>query len=150
MLQSLNDWNSVYVDYHKPFVKRMWKKHEDFRIYLHQISPCQASESLLHPHPWPSSMKVISGTYEMGVGYSKENTAPPIASRLLLPVNSYYEMLDVNSWHYVRPLGRDSFSLMVTGKPWAKTSAESKYTFRELTESEKTIIINEFKKHYAP
>ena len=34
-----------------------------------------------------------------------------------------YEMTHANSWHYVRPLGRPTLSLMVTGKPWARKAA---------------------------
>lgn len=83
-LQDENSWNSVYVDYHKPYVKRLWKQIGANRVYLHQITPYERSESLLHPHPWPSAMKVIGGTYEMGVGYSPTKNIPVIASTLIL------------------------------------------------------------------
>lgn len=148
LLENKDNWHSVYVDYHKPFVKRLWKQEGDFRIYLHQIFPCEKEESLLHPHPWPSAMKVISGFYEMGVGYSDTNKEPIIASTLILPKNSYYEMVDVNSWHYVRPLDKPSFSLMITGTPWKRESPKSPYPLRELYEDEKLIIFQEFEKHY--
>jgi hypothetical protein len=147
-LEDESCWNSLYVDYHKPYVKRLWKQVGDSRIFLHQIFPCDRSESLLHPHPWPSAMKVIGGTYEMGVGYSETNEVPVIASTLILPINSYYEMLDINSWHYVRPLDKPSFSLMITGKPWNRESPKSNYKMRELDQSEKRIIFDEFKKLY--
>lgn len=148
LLDNKDNWHSVYVDYHKPFVKRLWKQEGDLRIYLHQIFPCEKEESLLHPHPWPSAMKVISGFYEMGVGYSDTNKEPIIASTLILPENSYYEMVDINSWHYVRPLENPSFSLMITGVPWKRESPKSSYPLRELQEDEKLIIFQEFEKYY--
>lgn len=146
-LQDEDSWNSIYVDYHKPYVKRLWKQVGDYRIFLHQIFPCEKSESLLHPHPWPSAMKVIKGIYEMGVGYSEKNDAPIIASTLILPKDSYYEMVDINSWHYVRPLNEPSFSLMITGVPWKRESPKSTYKMRELNESEKRVIFDEFKQY---
>lgn len=148
LLDNKDNWQSVYVDYHKPFVKRLWKQEGDLRIYLHQIFPCEKEESLLHPHPWPSAMKVISGFYEMGVGYSDTNKEPIIASTLILPENSYYEMVDINSWHYVRPLENPSFSLMITGVPWKRESPKSSYPLRELQEDEKLIIFQEFERYY--
>lgn len=148
LLENKDSWHSVYVDYHKPFVKRLWKQEGDLRIYLHQIFPCEKEESLLHPHPWPSAMKVISGFYEMGVGFSDTNQEPIIASTLILPENSYYEMIDINSWHYVRPLEKPSFSLMITGTPWKRESPKSSYPLRELYTDEKLIIFEEFEKYY--
>lgn len=147
-LQDEISWNSLYVDYHKPYVKRLWKQVGDFRIFLHQIFPCERSESLLHPHPWPSAMKVISGLYEMGVGYSESNIKPIIASTLILPENSYYEMVDINAWHYVRPLEKPSLSLMITGVPWKRETPKSSYKMRELDEGEKRTIFDEFRKLY--
>jgi hypothetical protein len=144
-LQDESSWNSLYVDYHKPYVKRLWKPVGDYRIFLHQIFPCEKSESLLHPHPWPSAMKVVGGIYEMGVGYSETNEKPIIASTLILPVNSYYEMTDINAWHYVRPLDKPSFSLMITGKPWKRESPKSDYKMRELDNEEKRLIFDHFK-----
>ncbi len=147
-LQDESSWNSLYVDYHKPYVKRLWKSVGDYRIFLHQIFPCEKAESLLHPHPWPSAMKVVGGIYEMGVGYSETNELPVIASTLILPVNSYYEMADINAWHYVRPLDKPSFSLMITGKPWKRESPKSDYKMRELHEDEKRIIFDHFRELY--
>lgn len=141
-------WNSVYVDYHKPYVKRLWTNFDIYRIYLHEIFPCHREESLLHPHPWPSAMKVIQGTYEMGVGYSETELEPVIASTLILPVNAYYEMIEPHAWHYVRPLNESSFSLMVTGTPWERKSPKSNYPLRELHLEERQHILNTFKQHY--
>ena len=142
-------WNSVYVDYHKPYVRRLWRQLGENRLYLHQITGCAREESLLHPHPWPSAMKVIKGQYEMGVGYSDTSIAPPIASTLILPVGSYYEMTHIHSWHYVRPIlesaeNATSFSLMITGKPWQRSVPKSSYPLRELNEHEKKVILGTF------
>lgn len=148
-LENMENWKSIYVDYHKPYVKRLWKQHGDYRIYLHQIFSCEKIESLLHPHPWPSAMKVIEGKYEMGVGYSHMQTCEVIASTLILPEGSYYEMCDINSWHYVRPLNESSFSLMVTGIPWKRQSPKSSYPLRELNQDEKNMIFSKFINKYS-
>lgn len=146
LLNDKSEWKSLYVDYHKPFVKRLYRQFGENRIYLHKILPCEKEESLLHPHPWPSAMKVIQGTYQMGVGYSETNIEPVIASTLILPENSYYEMIEPHAWHYVRPLGQASYSLMITGTPWHRNSPKSTYPLRELDEAEKEDLFSVFMK----
>jgi hypothetical protein len=150
-LSDENSWNSVYVDYHHPYVTRLWRQIGQERIYLHKILPCETNQSLLHTHPWPSAMKVIKGRYEMGVGYSENasTSTPVIASTLILPKHSYYEMADINSWHYVRPLDDSpSYSLMITGKPWGRESPKSDYVLGELRNYEKTDIFSVFFDEY--
>ncbi len=126
-------WNSMDITYHHPHVERVWRHHEDVRIYLHRIYPCDRSESLWHPHDWPSAMKVVSGVYEMGIGHRlpeyrmRDGILDLMGLRLVtgatfeLSTGSYYEMTDYKAWHYVRPIGpRPALSLMITGTPWAK------------------------------
>jgi len=142
-------WHSVYIDYHPPFVARLWRPFEDeYRIYLHQIFPCQPGEALLHPHPWPSAMRVMYGVYEMGVGYGDSNNEPPLAATMILCEGAAYEMMNKNSWHYVRPLGSPAYSVMVTGKPWQRESPGTGKVFRELTNLEKSINLNIFRNYY--
>src|SRR5690348_11598928 len=97
-------WNSVYVDYHKPYVERLWTQVDSVRVYLHRIHPCTRDEALFHPHPWPSAMRILQGKYEMAVGYGKGMNPPPKAATLVLETGSSYEMIDPDGWHYVRPL----------------------------------------------
>jgi hypothetical protein len=124
-------WRGVFVDYHPPFVERLWREWLDYRIFLHRIHPCAAGEALLHPHPWPSAMRVLDGCYEMAVGYGAGTRDPRIAAKLILRAGSEYEMTDPDGCHYVRPLDKKSLSIMITGKPWAR---EAPTTFRKLTE----------------
>ena len=111
-------WTSLDVAYEPPRVERLWCPFEDgaFRIYLHRIHPCE--RALFHPHPWPSAIKILSGVYEMGIGYSPSEDDPPEVATVLLTAGSSYEMIHPDGWHYVRPLGSPSLSLMVTGVPW--------------------------------
>lgn len=120
LLEDAAAWNSLHIDYHPPVVERMWRPWRDVRVSLHRIHPCAPGEALLHPHPWPSAILVVSGTYEMGVTYGAGTLAPPLASKVVLAPGSRYEMIDPDGWHYVRPLGAPSLSLMVTGKPWSR------------------------------
>jgi hypothetical protein len=52
------------VNYHHPRVERLWTQVGDSRLMLHVIHPCNSSEALYHPYPWPSAMHVLSGRYE--------------------------------------------------------------------------------------
>ena len=109
--------HTMYIDYHKPYVKRIWFQHGDYRVFLHKIEQCtESAEALYHPHPWKSAVKIISGTYEMGVGHSSTEDVPKTDCKLILKPGTIYEMMESDGWHYVSPKDGDSFSLMVTGE----------------------------------
>lgn len=149
LLENLDDWHTLDVDYEPPRVERMWTTLQDgSRLYLHKIYPCK--KALFHPHPWPSAIKVLSGVYEMGVGTSATADDPTESATILLTAGTSYEMIAPNGWHYVRPLAFSSLSLMLTGAPWAekhpglKKPAEGK-KLRELTRDQKTRLATDIK-----
>lgn len=152
LLLDENLWKSVYVDYHKPFVKRLWTpfiyNNNAYRIYLHEIQACNIDEALFHPHPWPSIMKLLSGSYNMIVGYGHGLIEPPIALSLELPTGTIYEMSEINAWHAVSPIDDSSFSLMITGEPWNRESHKSTKLLNELSYTEKLNILTSFKSIY--
>lgn len=150
LIQDRAGWKGIFVDYEKPFVRRLWRQWQDYRISLHAFEPCNTDESLFHPHPWPQAVKVLSGEYEMGIGYAAGSQAPPIACRLRIDASSnpfVYEMTDINGWHYVRPI-TNVLSLMITGKPWDRWSPRSETPLRELTEGERNGIFVNFEGFY--
>ena len=150
LIRERDQWQSLFVNYHEPFVERLWRNVGDARVYLHRIHPCAPGEALLHPHPWPSAMRILSGTYEMGVGYGEGMQAPPLATTLLLPTGTAYEMVEPHGWHYVRPLGVPSLSLMVTGKPWNRTAPTSTQPLGRLTPAIQEELFAHFLRLYCP
>ena len=148
LLRDEANWKSVFIEYHPPFVERLWCEWFESRLYLHRIHPCNAGEALFHPHPWPSAIKVLEGSYEMGIGYGTGTTAPPIATRLILGAGSEYEMTDPDGWHYVRPLNAPSVSFMITGKPWARMSPKSDKPLFELPPEKRREILKFFRAVY--
>ncbi|MFL5729590.1 MAG: hypothetical protein ACJ75J_08915 [Cytophagaceae bacterium] len=144
------DLKTMYIDYHKPYVKRIWFSYNSYRIYLHKIEPCnESSEALYHPHPWQSAIRILKGRYEMGTGHSDTNVIPATDCKLILPSGTLYEMLEKNSWHYVNPLDGPVYSLMVTGKLNDRPMpVEAKKTFRKLSKEEIEDILHEFKQYY--
>ena len=149
-LEDLSLWSSLYVNYHKPYVERVWRQYGDYRINLHLIETCEKSEVLYHPHPWPSVMRILSGTYEMDLGAGDPHgSPPPIASTLFLPTGTIYEMTEMTGWHGVRPLEGKSVSIMVSGKPWFKFKLEKPMeTMSPLSDERKQEILNRFKTLY--
>lgn len=141
-------WHSLFVDYAKPYVERVHMNWNGLRINLHRISTCETHEALFHPHPWPSAMRILEGSYEMGVGYSTTDEVPPTAATLVLTPGAAYEMVDRNGWHYVRPLTDYSLTLMVSGEPWDRISPKSSYPLSELSHSAKQEILLQFQKYY--
>jgi hypothetical protein len=148
LLPEKNAWHSLYIDYHLPFVERLWRDWFEYRIYLHRIHPCAPGKALVHAHPWPSAIRVLKGSYEMGVGYGPGLQAPPIATRLILGPDSEYEMVDPDGWHYVRPLGTPSYSLMVTGKPWDRPSPKSEGPLGPLSKRKRNHLFEAFGWNY--
>ncbi len=145
-------WNSLNIDYHPPKVERLWAQIGSMRLMVHRIHPVQATEAkdaLFHPHPWPSAVFIISGSYEMGIGYGAASETPPLAAKVLLSPGSSYEMTDKNSWHYVSPRVNSSISLMLIDSPWDKphpfyTEGE-KVRLNPLTEGARQKVIEELK-----
>jgi len=118
LLQDESGWNTVDVNYHPPRVERLWRLWEGNRINLHTIHPCGKEEPYLHPHPWPSAMHVISGSYEMIRGFGQGTKSPKILGETILTPNSYYSMEHRDEWHSVRPVKGLAHSIMVNGPPW--------------------------------
>lgn len=116
-------WHSLDVNYHPPHVERLWRPFEgDYRLFLHCIHPCEPTEALLHPHPWPSAMRVLSGAYRMLVGSGPGLTPPPVVLDTFVNVQHNvmyrYVMDHPDGWHAVVPVGTQVFTVMITGKPW--------------------------------
>lgn len=148
LLRDESGWNSVYVNYHPPYVERLWRQWGKYRLYLHRIHTCKREKALFHPHPWPSAMHVLSGRYEMAVGYGKGKKKPPIVATIMASGDFRYEMTNPDGWHYVRPVGGVAMTVMVTGKPWNRSSPKSTKILRPLNEEKKKEIINFFRKIY--
>lgn len=152
LLEKEEIWTGLFVDYHHPYVERLWTQVNENRISLHKIYPCQRKESLFHPHPWPQAVKILKDGYEMGVGYGEHSeNSPSMVSTLYLPEGSTYEIVDPKGWHYVRPIKKPSYSIMITGKPWhsEKKSSKEKLKLRSLTPSEKIALLSIFRKLFS-
>ena len=127
-LENLSSFNTVFVNYEKPYVERMWFQLDyEHRVFLHHILPCEAPECLYHPHPWPSIVKVLDagGGYEHGIGFQTPEQAlvgkEPMVSVFqdMDPGSTFtYEMPFSDTWHYVSVKERGSWSIMVTGRPF--------------------------------
>ena len=147
MLKDESRWESVDIDYHPPRVERVWTQHGDYRVYLHRIHPCKLTTALYHPHPWPSAVRLVKGTYAMGVGREvDEGIAPEFTASLILEERSQYEMTDINGWHYVQPL-TICYTLMVTGPTWDRESPKSDKPLQPLTAEAKASILDFFRTH---
>ncbi len=150
LLTSAAGWNSLRIDYHPPFVDRVWRDWGEYRISLHCISPCEPDASLFHPHPWPSAMRILEGQYEMTVSYGQGDTAPPVAAKLIASGPMEYEMVDENAWHAVRPIGGVAWTLMVTGKPWSRSAPRSERPLHALPPERIEEILARFRGYYRP
>lgn len=146
------DLNTMLIDYHEPFVHRIWFQYDQkHRVYLHKIFPSSSSEaSLYHPHPWISAVRIIKGTYEMGIGHSETDEAPVTDCKMLLGPNTVYEMTEPNGWHYVNPIDGPTYSLMVTGElNDRKMPIEPNKKFVKLNNEQIADIFDAFDSYYS-
>jgi hypothetical protein len=148
LLQDERVWQNLYIDYHPPTVERLWAAWGDYRVSLHRIHPCEREQALFHPHPWPSAMRVLEGDYEMAVGFGAGPETPPVAALMIVRGDFRYEMTHPDSWHYVRPLGRPTLSVMVTGKPWARDAPKSSRPLRPLRPEQVAELLRLFRGRY--
>ncbi|MEZ0287182.1 MAG: hypothetical protein ACAH35_05100 [Candidatus Paceibacterota bacterium] len=148
LLQDETKWKGVDVTYHPPRVERLWQQWGSYRIYLHRVHPCTEEEALLHPHPWPQAVKVLSGRYEMGIGVSPDLIAPPIVCRTTTEGVFEYEMDHPHGWHYVRPLEGSSMSIMVTLQPWEREVIKSSNPLPELGTANRAELLQFFRERY--
>lgn len=137
------EWNSLDINYHHPFVQRVWLPwREDYRINVHRIMPCSPEDALWHPHSWPSAMLVLDGEYEMGIGdehtFGEESLwrrSPKIVAKVVLTTGSFYEMVKQSGWHYVAPRV-PTYTVMLTGLPFEERLTEEDRKFLKLPKPE--------------
>ncbi len=141
-------WQSVLIDYHPPIVERLWRQHGEQRVFLHRIHPCTPDQALFHPPPWPSAMRVISGTYEMTIGHGPGEQEPPVAARIVSRGDLRYERTDPDAWHAVRPVDGPAITLMVTGAPWARWAPRSNHPLKPLPDATRQELLDIFRRHY--
>lgn len=148
LLESSDDWRTLYINYHPPFVERVFRRWGDYRVYLHRIHPCDSDQALFHPHPWPSAMHIFSGVYEMAIGYGPGTQPPPYAARLVASGDLKYEMTEPDAWHYVRPIGGVAMTLMITGPPWERWSPGRTEQLSPLDDSARDEILSFFRRRF--
>lgn len=145
-LEQRNEWRSLLIDYEKPHVKRLWRPYKDFRLNIHVISPCGPGEALYHPHPWPSATTILSGGYEMDIGFGPALDPPPVVGTLKMRAGSSYQMLHPNGWHAIRP-HITTISVMLSGRPWNRNCFPIQKELQPLDEDERDDILT-FMSHF--
>ena len=151
LLLDESGWQSKLIDYYPPKVERLWRQDGDYRIALHRTHPCKEGSSLWHPHSWPAAMRLIEGTYEMGVGFGDNPSPSALGAKVFLAAGSSYEMTHPHGWHYVRPVGQECYSVMVTGPlfPFPLEPPSTKdYPFPELEPEVIAEMLAVFRQHY--
>lgn len=131
-------WNTLDVDYYPPRVERLWMQYdENHRFFIHIIHPTDAP-CLFHKHRWPAAFKILKGSYEMGIAYSEKEISSeeayniPAVSRFIMGENSYYEMINTNTLHYVKPMSEETISLMITGPLYPEAEFRKEIVNKEL------------------
>jgi hypothetical protein len=149
LLAKRDEWKTLLIDYYPPIVERCWIQIGNYRLYLHFIHKCEAKDALFHPHPWPSAMHVLSGKYEMGLGFGPGLEEPEKMCTILLENGgAYYDMTHIDGWHYVRPIEGVAATVMLTGKPWGREEIESPEKLGPLTVQRKLMMLEWFENYY--
>ncbi len=124
LLQGAWRWKSMLVTYEHPHVERIYSDIDvgagPMRVMLHKVLEVpEGATPLWHPHPWPSAVRVLEAgrgrVYEMDIGRGPSND---FAAVMRSSGELRYAMVDPAAWHYVRPIGGPSYSVMVVGPPF--------------------------------
>lgn len=161
LLKSMDGWATRFVTYERPHVERLFRQDGDNRIYLHRIHKCKPTEAFLHVHPWPSAMRVVQGFYRMKVGVDVNTAEDGLggyrsdqrgqgfvhAANLVIGEGSLYEMTNSDAMHSVAPLTDTTLSLMVTGRPWERSTDSSKRN-PDLDHERAQKLLEDFRLYY--
>lgn len=137
------NWNTLDVLYHEPRVQRLFRDIEidgrKYRACLHRIhGVADAAKCLMHYHEWSGITTIVKGSYEMGSGYGDPFGQPPKSMMIShYHVGSSYMMPDPYWWHYVRPTGEPSWSVMLMGPKYPKELLPSPSEEHDLTKNER-------------
>lgn len=142
---SIEEWNSVDIDFHLPRVERLWRPWRDmYRVNLHVIHPCSAKEALYHPHTWPAAIHVVRGRYRMLTGYGAGNEPPPHSYYFDLSEGAYYEMIHPDAWHAECPADQVALTVTLSGKPWPRPAPKSPHPLQEIAAHRKKELLTFF------
>ena len=121
------EWNSMLIDYAEPVVQRLWTPYEKGKIALQKLLPCDEGKALWHTHPWPCAVhQYAPGGYEMGFAYGRRdsfipnNLVPPTLCKQQAQGETWYQMTQPATWHYVRPIMAPVYMIMLIGPAWSK------------------------------
>lgn len=124
-LDDPSKWESLIVNKRKPHTYRVFTQYGKFRVCLHKFNACDKHEAFFHPHPWPAAFTILSGSYQMYTGHSKDRESDPfpVADFILTPGSSYTIMLP-RTWHMIVPVDT-TYTVMVNGEPWSNDIAHA-------------------------
>ncbi|MGA7328679.1 MAG: hypothetical protein WBX25_30380 [Rhodomicrobium sp.] len=172
LLRARNRWRSLFIDYEKPHLMRLYVQLGAVRISLHYFLPARKEDlsngeefdaNLYHPHPWWSVMRILEGRYRQWFGVASEVlrtrdseeqklAKTPVRAILVEQVpGSFYAMTHPFAWHQVLPVPDQAVStLMVTVIPkgWSQRDLPPPVRQRELTSQERSFMFSHFKRFY--
>lgn len=59
-----------------------------------------------------------------------------------------YEMTDPNAWHYVRPVEGIAMTIMLSGKPWERSSPQASKPLSPLSEARVRETLEAYRRAY--
>lgn len=145
-------WKGAHVRFAKPYVNRIRFIFGDYRICLHEILPCRLDEPMWHSHPWETTFRLVKGNQEVGLGRDHDRefhgqgytlqpktgageNSPAIEKVKAFNPGNIYQMDAIDDWHYVLPLDKASYSIMING-PQAEVRERPKGFGERMSEAE--------------
>jgi hypothetical protein len=112
------------------------------------VAMLNSSKAGYHVHPWPSAVRIVSGSYAMSFGYQHSDREENLG-RLILGRPSLYEITHPRGMHSVAPTTRLVYSLMVTGTHWPRDLKEHQKPYSgPLPDLRKKHILAQFEGFY--
>lgn len=122
------EWDSLVINRRKPVTHRLFRQFGEYRVCLHEFTPCTKVESFPHPHPWPGAFLVLHGGYWQDIGLSEDRfTEPEFHYTELVKPGSMYEITDPMTWHRITPI-QTTYTVMLNGEPFSNPHTEVRTT----------------------
>ncbi len=151
LLADDESWRSMLLKNHAPVVEQVFRRWNEFFVYLQCAHTCRPGDIVFAPNPWPSAFKLVVGTAQLLIGNSlADNSEPPVDARLTLAPGSSGELAEPNGWYGLRATKDQCFLLLITDEPWHRRSplAASVEVGKRLDSQRVAEILAVFRRHY--
>lgn len=148
-----NEANSYMIDWVEPKESRLFLYSDDLRLSIQKFYPCDKKDAYYHNHPWKKEMLILEGQAQHGISfYDKINKDIDIQTDIneiikneisveYIESGSYVCIDKPEMYHYIWPIDKPIYALMINYKPWF-SGPKSPKNIEQISEQDKHELLN--------